>query len=293
MLVLQIALEWTEIVVSWSTYYLDDICGESIMDLDLNSILGDWQDPNPPPIIKEHAGIYVVRDDLFPYGSKARAADFLIGHSENFYNVKEWVYGSSPAHGYAQISIPYVCRKYDKKSVIFMAQRKVLHPYQERGIELGGVYHWVPNGMLAVTQKRARDYVAENPSERCLLPIGLDCIESVASLIRIAQNLPIDPKTVWCIASSGTLSWALQQAWPEAKHHMVLAGGHVPADYRRNTSKVTVHVSKYKFGQKVKEIDLPPFPSAIEYDAKAWSVLTSYRESVTMQEPILFWNVGA
>lgn len=259
----------------------------------MNDIVGDWFDPFPQPKIVEHDGIYVVRDDLFPYGSKARAADYLIGHAPENAEVEEWVYGSSPAHGYAQISIPYVCKTYQKKCVLFMAERNMnnLHPYQLKGMDLGAIYSWVPNGMLTVTQKRARDYVNERPNTRRLLPIGLDCIEAVESLRLVATALPIRPATVWCVASSGTLSWALQLAWPEADHHMVLAGGHTPADFR--TLNTTVHVSKYKFGQRVKDSDLPPFPSAPEYDAKVWPVLMEYRKNNSMKEPILFWNVGA
>ena len=42
-----------------------------------------------------------------------------------------------------------------------MAERspEKYHAYQKKGIALGAEYHWVPNGMLVVTQKRARDYV--------------------------------------------------------------------------------------------------------------------------------------
>ena len=135
--------------------------------------LGDWKDPNPDPVVEEHKGFLIVRDDLLGGGSKVRFADYLITSNPE---VEEWVYGSSPATGYAQISLSCLCRKYGKKSVIFMADRSVekRHPYQLQAIDEGAIMHWIPNGMLSVTEKRARDYVSDSPTSRRLLPIGFD-----------------------------------------------------------------------------------------------------------------------
>ena len=96
---------------------------------DYLSIIGDWVDPNPKPVVEKHDGFLVVRDDLLGGGSKIRFADYLVG-SDN--STSEWVYGSSPATGYAQISLGHLCKKYDKKAVVFMANRSVekRHQYQ-------------------------------------------------------------------------------------------------------------------------------------------------------------------
>jgi len=85
---------------------------------DYLKLLADWQDPNPAPVIEEYEGISVVRDDLLDYGSKIRFIDYFIGHAEENRNVEEWVFGSCPATGYAQISLPVVCAKYGKKAVL-------------------------------------------------------------------------------------------------------------------------------------------------------------------------------
>lgn len=256
-------------------------------------LIGNWQDPNPSPIIVEHEGIHVVRDDLFTAGTKARGADYLIGHDPANKDITEWVYGSSPATGFAQISIPFVCNKYNKKSVIFMAARSMdkLHEYQKRGIALGGIYHWVPNGMLNVTQKRAHDYVQEEPNRRRLLPIGVEHPTVFGCLIRVARALPIRPDEVWSVGSSGTLSRALQMAFPDATVHVVSSGGHRmgPSELGR----AIFHPTKYKFNQEVKKEELPPFPSAPTYDAKAWPVMKQWHEENGRGKTVLFWNVGA
>ena len=77
---------------------------------DYLEMIGDWQDPNPAPVLETYDGITVVRDDLLNYGSKIRFADYFVGHAPENRNIKEWVYGSSPATGYAQISLPVICK---------------------------------------------------------------------------------------------------------------------------------------------------------------------------------------
>ena len=93
------------------------------------STVDDWEDPNPRPIITIEEGIHVVRDDLLGGGSKMR----FIDHMMKTWSYKEFVYGSSPATGYAQISFAKAAARHGKKAVIFMAQRDMnkLHPYQQ------------------------------------------------------------------------------------------------------------------------------------------------------------------
>ena len=166
-------------------------------DVCLKSI-GNWVDPLPAPVIEEHEGVYVVRDDLLETGSKSRVCDYLIGHDPRYSHIEEWIYGSSPATGYAQISLPYLCGRYGKKAVIFMAKRDLskLHDYQKRGLANGGDYRWVNMGMLTVTESHAKKYAAEKPETRMVVPIGLEHETVFGSFIRVARNLPIKPDVV-------------------------------------------------------------------------------------------------
>lgn len=265
------------------TYMTDYLTAEDYLNCVQN-----WTDPNPEPIIEVHNGIHVVRDDLLNFGSKIRGVDFLIRSSEN---IKEWVFGSCPATGYAQISLPHVCNKYGKKAVLFMAKRGMdnLHPYQKRGMELGAIYHWVENGMLTVTQKRARDYVAENSAERAVLPLGLEHPSVIGSFIKVARNLKIKPDYVWTVGSSGTLNRSLQLAWPEAEIHVVSVGHSMS---EREKGRAILHMSEYKFDKPVKENEMPPFNSARTYDAKGWLPMLKWKEETNPKGTVLFWNVG-
>ena len=89
-------------------------------------LVRDWEDPNPAPIVEKHNGIYVVRDDLLEGGSKVRFADKLIKDTP----VKEFVYGGSNKVGWGNISLAYLCRKYNKTAVSFYAARKVPTKHQ-------------------------------------------------------------------------------------------------------------------------------------------------------------------
>ena len=248
---------------------------------DYLDLIGDWKDPNPSPVLEEHEGFVVVRDDLLGGGSKIRFADYLISSNEQ---IEEWVYGSSPATGYAQISLGHLCKKHNKKAVVFMANRAVekRHEYQIQAINTGVDMRWVPNGMLSVTEKRARDYVSDSPASRRLLPIGFDHPTVLASIIRVAQSMPITPSEVWTVGSSGTLTRGLQLAWPHAEFNCVTVGH--AGDYGRAKK----YKCDIKFDKSVKAENLPPFPSAPTYDAKAWEFMKKYASPGA-----LFWNVGS
>ncbi len=245
------------------------------------SYVEGWEDPNPAPVIKEHDGFLVVRDDLLGAGTKVRALDYFV---RNFKG-NELVFGSCPATGYAQISLPVVARRYNKKVHLFMAARdpKNYTEYQKRGMQEGAIYHWIKDGMLNVTQKRAKDYAAEDPENRALFPLGLEHKTVTASIIKVALSLPIDePKEFWTVGSSGTLNRALQIAWPNAKAHVVQVGHNMKT---HEVGRASHWKSSLPFNKPAKI--LPPFPSAPTYDSKAWEFMLEHASPGA-----LFWNVG-
>lgn len=238
---------------------------------------------NPYPIIQKHDEFYVVRDDLIDGGSKTRFVQSLIKNATE----EEMVYGSSPATGYAQISLARVCAHFNKKCILFMAKRKPenLHPYQLKAIKHGAIIRGVENGMLSVTQKRARDYVAEHPDKRKLFPIGFDCPEVIQEITNLAKTLPVQPKEVWTVGSSGTLTRGLQLAWPDAEFHCVSVGHKMG---QKELGRAKMYKCDIPFFDAVDPADAPPFPSAPTYDAKAWKFMKQYAKPGA-----LFWNVGA
>ena len=73
------------------------------------------------PQVIEHDDVLVVRDDLFPGGTKARFLPLL------FDGVSEVVY-ASPAEGGAQTALATVAAQLGKRATIFVAKREQLHP---------------------------------------------------------------------------------------------------------------------------------------------------------------------
>ena len=91
----------------------------------------------------------------------------------------------------------------------------------------------------------------------------------------------LQPAEVWSVAGSGVLTRALQRAWPQARFVAVVVGRE-GCDTGR--ARRIVHPLPFERPARV----LPPFPSAMGYDAKAWEYLRA-----EAGPGALFWNVGA
>ena len=245
----------------------------------LLDIIKDWEDPNPPPVVEEYNGFHVVRDDKLGYGSKARFIDYLVKTEGD-----EWVFGGANKVGWGPISLTHVCNKYGKKATFFMAKRSVPTWHQQQVLDMGGTIHWVDNGMLTVTKARARKYYERDTVSRRVLPLGLEHPTVLASIVKVARNLPVKPTEIWTVASSGTLNRGLQLAFPDVPAYAVEVG-HKMSDYEKGRA-ITMR-SSYAYDQKVEESRMPPYPSEPYYDAKLWDFVVS-----NGKKGALIWNVA-
>jgi hypothetical protein len=248
----------------------------------------DWEDPNPAPVIddiklEDGRVIHVVRDDLIDGGSKVRFVDFMIRNLEE----KEVVFGGCPATGYAQMALPLVCKKYGKKATLFMAKRdpSKYTEYQKKALKFGANIEWVNMGMLTVTLSRARKYYEADKNNRFNLPLGLEHPSVVESIVKVCRNLDIKPTEIWSVGSSGTINRGMQNAWPDIPSNVIQVGHNMT---EREIGRSKLYKSEYKFDKKVKDEEMPPFPSAPTYDAKGWKFVSQYAKDGS-----IFWNVGA
>lgn len=195
-----------------------------------------------------------------------------------FFNSEQshYVY-ASPVYGHAQLALAYAARDYGKLAHVFCAKRKIPHPLTVQAHAVGALIHEVPNGYLTVVTARAREYCHHNSWK--LLPFGLDDPTFIDTLADVARALPVLPKEVWSISSSGVLTRALQQSWPNAQFFGIRVGA------EPNAGKATVLVAPEQFSQDARI--LPPFPSNLNYDAKAWRFI---KEQAS--KGALFWNVA-
>lgn len=224
----------------------------------------------PAPVLEEHCGILVVRDDLIPGGTKQRVLPQILPPGN------EYVY-ASPACGYAQVALAYTCERLGKRATIFTAARKIPHARTLEAAAAGAVVVPVKCGYLSVVQAAARRYCQETGA--ILMPFGFDSIAFLDALAGVARGLPIRPQEVWTVAGSGTLSRALQLAWPTARVYAVQVGK-VP-----DVGRAELYVAPEKFEQGAKV--MPPFPSCANYDAKAWAFIQKWASPGS-----LFWNVA-
>lgn len=225
----------------------------------------------PNPRVEKFGDIFVVRDDLIKGGTKARIIGDFLGGSD------EWVY-ASPAYGYAQVALACTCKRLGKNATIFVAKRKIMHPRTLEARAEGAKIVQVPHGYLSNVKSKAAAYCEYTGAS--LLPFGFDFPEFLGGISDVAGSIDFTPDEVWTVAGSGTLSRALQKAWPEAVFHAVRVGA------QPNAGGATVYVASEKFEQDARI--KPPFPSCSNYDAKAWSFIKQHAAPGA-----LFWNVAA
>lgn len=226
----------------------------------------------PPLEVREHDGIRVVRDDLIDGGTKVRVVPALL---EGF---DEVVY-AGPAQGHAQVALARACELTGKRGVLFTPARKEPHELTLEAMAHGLHVVFVPAGRLSVLNARARDYCALTGAFHA--PLGLLLPGMGEALTELARSLPETPTEVWVTAGSGTLASALARAWPDAELNAVQVGK-VPA--------LPPHARLWQAPEAFHDPatgQLPPFPSALCYDAKAWRFVAEHASPGA-----LFWNVA-
>ena len=225
------------------------------------------------PVVREHDGVFVIRDDLFPGGTKARFLPVL-------YRCADEVVYASPAEGGAQTALAHSAARLGKRATIFVAKRKHPHPRALEAKRVGAKVLQVRPGYLTVVQARAREYCLATGAT--LAPFGADLPEAIDLIAEAARATGLTPDEVWCASGSGVLMRGLAKAWPRAERHSVQIGRKLsPGD----VAGATIHIHARAFGQHAKTV--PPFPSDPHYDAKAWEVCRDRRVSGA----VVFWNV--
>ena len=235
-----------------------------------------------PPIVREHSGVLVVRDDLFPGGTKARFMPVL------FEGALEAVY-ASPAEGGAQTALATVAKEFGSQATIFVAARAKIHPRTLEAARLGAKVVPVRPGYLSVVQARAKDYTKTSGAR--LVPFGVDLPEAITRLTESALETGLVPDEVWCAAGSRGL-WRRRDQILEkelARRHVVQVGRELEA---KDVANATIHIYTRPFSDVAKT--LPPFPSDPHYDAKAWEVLGLDPRMTAPKGPgrVVFWNVA-
>lgn len=243
-------------------------------------LAGDWKDPFEDPIIVEHEGFNVVREDMMGFGSKCRFGDILVSTCP--YDTLVYV---QPRYGFAGISLAYLAKKYNKKLVLFSPSQQEISDHQAICIERGAEMKFYRIAAMPVLNKIAKDWAEANNA--FFIPLGLKHELVTAAAVKVAYDIAQkhgEPQEVWSAISTGVLSRALQIAWPNADFNAVAVARNIK-DGELGRAKVWSHPKA--FTQDVDPKYFPPFPSALNYDAKAWEFMVRHANPGAW-----FWNVG-
>lgn len=237
---------------------------------------------DPAPVVTFHDGLAVLRDDLLPGGTKRRFLTPILRSIP-----EPAVAYAGPSEGYAQLALGHTAKETGHEVHYFVAARTTDHPLVTQGRSLGVQYHQIKPGYLTVLEKRARDWVAESPTERVLLPLGFHSPQfhayAVEAIRDAAKALPPTITAVWVAWGSGLLATAIRDAIPHVHVHAVVVGRAPKTD---PGPRITLYQHPDPFSRKARVP--PPYPSAANYDAKVWVYAR------TLGGPAhLIWNVGA
>lgn len=243
-------------------------------------LAGDWEDPFPAPEIVEHNGFNVVREDLMGFGSKCRFGDILVSTCK-----KDTLVYVQPRYGFAGISLAYLAKKYNKKLVLFSPSQKEISDHQAICIERGAEMKFKRIAAMPVLNAHAKKWAEEN--DAFFIPLGLKHELVTAAAVKVAYDLAEKhgyPDEVWSAISTGVLQRSLQIAWPDAQFNGVAVARNIQKG-ERGIAKMWSHPKA--FTQNVDKEYYPPFPSALNYDAKAWEFMVKNGTPGAW-----FWNVG-
>ena len=263
---------------------------ELLLNQDLNLMMpnrqawldlaGDWVDPFPAPELVDHNGFKVVREDMMGFGSKCRFGDILVQTCP-----KDTLVYVQPRYGFAGISLAYLAKKYNKKLVLFSPSQKEISDHQAICIERGAEMKFRRVAAMPNLNRIAKQWAEDNNA--FFIPLGLKHELVTAAAVKVAYDLAEKhgyPDEAWSAISTGVLQRSLQIAWPDTKFNAVAVARNIQKGER---GVATMWSHPKAFNQNVDKEYFPPFPSALNYDAKAWEFLVRHGKPGAW-----FWNVG-
>ena len=238
-----------------------------------------WIDPYGLPVVKDHEGFQIVRDDMM-IGSKARFGDCFMSQVK-----EDTVVYVCPRKGLAGLAVLELAKKYNKKTVLFMPSSKKVSDHQAICIERGAIPKFRRIAAMPNLNRIAEEYA--NKEGGFFVPLGMYHPLVVAGVVRVADNLAKEhgePKEVWCAISTGVLSRGLQIGWPHAKFYSVAVARNLKAGELGRSNVIS---DPFPFLKNERNDRMPPFPTVENYDAKVWKYM-EYKGSWNAW----MWNVG-
>ena len=226
------------------------------------------------PQLIEHEGILVVRDDLFPGGTKAQIPAVAVrrrGRGCLCERRRGWRPDSTRDRCGATRQARHDLRREARATASARIDGKAAWRQDHAGIA-GLSQH----GSGACPR-------VQSPSRRQARTVRRRYARSDRGGCSRGAIHGIEPDEVWCASGSGVLARALAKAWPKARRHVVQVGRRLEPN---EVAGATIHVYPLPFGREAKS--KPPFPSDPHYDAKAWEICRARKGA----GKVIMWNVA-
>jgi 1-aminocyclopropane-1-carboxylate deaminase/D-cysteine desulfhydrase-like pyridoxal-dependent ACC family enzyme len=243
-----------------------------------------------PITINQYDGIYVLRDDLLPGGTKRRSIESFVKQT----NFKEYIYPGT-SRGAAIVALGYAVAKYRKKGVVFIAERKTPNELMQEALDAGEgylEYKYIPMGFYPKIKKACERYCKDDDL-KIYIKSGNDTPFAVNHIAQVAAEVgkhkgPFDVVLAAC--SSGTLIRGIQRSGIADRYVGVATGqkGINPGPL----AEVIAHNELQKFEANPPKDLRPPYPTVLNYDGKVWQyALVEKKKNPNAR--ILVWNVWA
>lgn len=246
---------------------------QETIDYYLNLAEG-WTDPYGPPIERMYEGVRTVCDHEI-VGTKCRGGDLLAQKAES-----DTLVYIQPRTGLAGVSLAEVCRRHNKKLVLFMPSSKRISEHQAAPIERGAEARFIRIASTRNLQQYARKWSEERGFT--FIPLGLKSEYVVAGLVKTMLSMKA-PDEFWTAVSTSVLNRSLQIAFPEAKAHGVAVARNLAAGERGRAEIIS---APEPFTTPARNTSAP-FDIIPTYDLKAWREVPKHTD-----RDVLFWNVG-
>lgn len=192
---------------------------------------------------------YILRDDLISGGTKYRGLSMLL---QRITDHKIFYAGTTMGHG--ALALAHACKDHGKEAHIFICAEQN-DPMVQKLKNVGAHIHLNPPMTVTSLHKIA----LKHGNGHTVFPPGFAIPTFEESLIESLNDFDVTPYSeIWTTSVTGTLTRAIQKAFPEKqiKTVSVVKSGH--GDYS----------APEKYHRPAKE--LPPYPACPYTDAKLW-----------------------
>lgn len=200
----------------------------------------------------------ILRDDLIAGGTKRRALTILLNDIP-----QQHVVYAGTLMGHGALALAHAAKDHGKTAHIFVATDDIDHPMLHKLQAAGALLHLEEPQPIADLYALAERW--QNANDAHLFPPGFDAPEFEAALVTALHRLDLSSHSeIWTCAVTGTLTRALQKAFPDKVFKTVKV---VKAEC--DLGKAAIYQAAEKYHQPA--LQAPPYPSCPFTDAKIWA----------------------